>query len=474
MKLVNAINNTLKKHYTMFVAVTAALFFCLAPTSSVAQTLTLTVEQAVERAMTHNPALRISMELHTERTATSWQAATRRLPRLDFRANFVRFDPGFFPVEQQFISNARLSGQLRASHTFLSGGEIQGQSKSASSLARVAKYDHESNILNTAQIVRTAFYDALLTERLVEVAREAVSINTEEVRRSKVQFEIGEAAKINVLRAEVQHANSIPELSRAQHNHRLAKAYLANLIGFDIDPSDLEANSLVLKGTLESVRRLELPSLGRLIGAALDNRAEVKSARHATNAARGDATVSWSSVLPRLDVYGAYNWTNSENTFRIFGSSGLISEDPLDFDLQGWEVGATASLPIFDFLGNYQSVRAGRAKLRQAEFAEEDLRRQIDLDVRTAYSAYLESVESVASQEKNVERARESLRLSRQLQSAGEATQLEVQQSRLDLTQASSLSAEANRNLLLAETALLTAIGLETLEDAARYGVVVK
>ncbi|MCH7879143.1 MAG: TolC family protein, partial [candidate division Zixibacteria bacterium] len=461
-----------KSSSTRLSLVIIALF--LYTTTAPAQTLTLTVEQAVERAMTHNPSLRISKELYTERRAASWQAATRRLPRLDFRGNFVRFDPGFFPEQAQFISNARLSGQLRASHTVISGGEVQGQSKSASSLARVAKFDHESNILNTAQIVRTAFFDALLARRLVEVASEAVSINEEEVRRSKVQFEIGEAAKINVLRAEVQLANSIPELSRAQHNHRLAKAFLANLIGYDIDPSDLEANSLVLEGTLDSDRRLALPPLGRLIGAALDNRAELQSARHATNAARGEAKASWASVLPRLDVYGAYNWTSTENTFRVFGPSGLISEQPLDFNLQGWEIGATASLPIFDFLGNYQSVRAGRAKVRQAEIAEQDLRRQIDLDVRTAYSAYLESVESITSQEKNVERARESLRLARQLQSAGEATQLEVQQSQHDLTLASSLSAEANRDLLLAETALLTSIGLATLEAAARYGVVVK
>ena len=351
----------------LFLVITALLLYTATVT---AQTLTLTVDQAVERAMTHNPSLRISKELYTERRAASWQATTRRLPRLDFNGNFVRFDPGFFPAQAQFISIARLSGQLRASHTVISGGEIQGQSRSAGSLARVARFDHESNILNTAQIVRTAFYDALLTARLVEVAREAVSINEEEVRRSKVQFDIGEAAKINVLRAEVQLANSIPELSRAQHNHRLAKALLANLIGYTLDPSDLEASSLVLKGTLESDRRLELPPLGRLIGAAQDNRAELQSARHATNAARGEASVSWASVLPRVDVYGAYNWTNSENTFRVFGQSGLISEQPLDFDLQGWEVGATASLPIFDFLGNYQSVRAGRAKVRQAQIAE--------------------------------------------------------------------------------------------------------
>lgn len=442
----------------------AALLLSSAPIP--AQTLTLTVDQAVKRALLRNPDLLIAKAVAEELSASAWQATTTRLPRLDLTAGLTRFDPKLFGSESFVVIEERRSAQLRASHSVFSGGQIHGLAKVARSLAQAAKYDHRAARLLTRQLVRQSFYDAQLAERLLEVANEAIEINKEEVRRAKVQYEIGEAARINVLRAEVQLSNSIPEALRAKHNLRLAKTYLANLIAFDLDPNDLDVTSLELSGELKSSTRLTLPALGRLIQGAHDNRPELRTARALVNVARGQAQTSWSAVLPRIDAYGAYNWQLADGE--------LFNGQPFNSDNKGWEVGATVSLPIFDFLGNYQGVRAGRAKIRQAEIAEQDLRRQIDLDVRTAYSAYLESVESVTSQEKNIERAHESLRLSRQLQSVGEATQLEVQQAQLDLTQASSLSAGANRNLLLAETALLTSIGLATLEEAARYGVVVK
>ncbi|HSG99928.1 MAG TPA: TolC family protein [candidate division Zixibacteria bacterium] len=430
-----------------------------------AESLSLTVDEAVERALTHNPSLRISQATLDEMNSLAWQATTTRLPRLDFSAGVQRFDPNLFGSESFVTIDEQRQAELRASHTIISGGSVHGQAKVARSLAQAAKHDHRAQRLLTIQTVRQAFFDALLAHQLLAVAEEAVSTNQEEVRRTNVQFEIGEAARINVLRAEVQLANSIPVALRARQNVRITKNYLANLLALELDPGDLELESLRLNGSLETSRRLTLPDLARLISAAQENSPALRSSHAQINVARGQAQSTWSAVLPRVDAYGAYKWQGADGSSIVGGN--------FTTDNKGWEIGATASMPLFDFFGNFKGVQAGRAKIRRAEIAEEDLRRQVELDVRTAYSAYLESAEAVKSQDKNVERARESLRLARQSQSAGEATQLDVQQAQLDLTQAQSLSAQANRDLLLAETALLASIGLETMVEAARYGIAV-
>ncbi len=434
-----------------------------------AEALTVTIDVAVDRALQRNPTLRISQEALNERHATSWQATTSLLPRLDISGTVARFDPNLFSRESFVTIDEQRSAQLRASYSVLSGGEKYGKTRAARALAKAAMHNYKASRLATIQLVRTAFYDVLLTDQLVDVAQEAVDINKEEVRRAKVQFDIGEAAKINVLRAEVQLANSIPELLQAKHNRRLTKARLANIIAFDLDPSDIEANSLVVEGTLESSRRLKLPPLGRLITAAKANRPELRSAQSQESAARGEAWTTWAGLLPKVDIYGAWDWRGADGNINIdIGQSRFISNN------KGWEIGATASMPLFDFFGNVKGVQAGRAKVRQAEIAEEDLGRQIDLEVRTSYSGYLEAVEALRSQEKNVERARESLRLSRESQSAGEATQLDVQQAQLGLTQARSLFATASRNLLIAESSLLSSIGLSDLSAAQRFGIEVE
>jgi outer membrane protein len=449
----------------------ALLLMSLAPTAhgQIDRGLTLTIDQAVERAMNENPSLRISREALNEKKATSWQATTSLLPRLDISGNVARFDPNLFSRESFVTIDEQRSAQLRASYSVLSGGDKLGKTKAARALAKAAMHNYEASRLATIQLVRTAFYDVLLTDQLVDVAQEAVDINKEEVRRAKVQFDIGEAARINVLRAEVQLANSIPELLSAKHNYRLTKARLANIVAFDLDPSDIEANSLVVEGALESSRRLKLPPLGRLITAALTNRPELRSAHSQESAARGEALTTWTGLLPKVDVYGAWDWRGADGNINIdIGQTRFISNN------KGWEIGAIASMPLFDFFGNVKGVQAGKARVRQAEIAEENLRRQIDLEVRTSFSGYLETVESLRSQEKNVERARESLRLSRESQSAGEATQLDVQQAQLDLTQARSLFATASRNLLIAESSLLSSIGLADLQQAGRFGIAIE
>lgn len=431
-----------------------------------AESLKITVEQAVERAMTENPTLRISKATLDEQAANSWQATTSRLPRLDLTGGVTRFDADLFGSESFVTIEEQRNAQLRATHNLISGGQTHGLARVARSLANAARHDHAAQRLLTEQVVRQAFYDAQLMQRLLEVANEAVEINREELRRATVQYEIGEAAKINLLRAEVQLANSIPEALRAKQNLRLAKNNLANLIAFDLDPTDIDVNELELVGELQSDRRLTLPNLGRLVQAAHDNRPELRRAHAHLNAARGEAQTKWSGLLPRVDIYGAYKWQAADGNSVAFG--------PFTSENEGWEAGATASMPLFDFFGNVKGVQAGRAKIRQAEIAEEDLKRQVDMSVRAAYSGYLETVELVASQDKNSERARESLRLARQSQEAGEATQLDVQQAQLDLTQAQSLSAQATRDLLMAETTLLISIGLATLEDAERYGIAIQ
>ncbi|MCH9030798.1 MAG: TolC family protein [candidate division Zixibacteria bacterium] len=436
--------------------------------------LTLTVEQAVERGLHNNPSLRQIYYTWQERKATSWQTKTTALPRLDLQGAYSKTDPNFFPDQAPFITGEQYSATAIATHTLISGGLILGRIKTQSSLQRAARHDYRAAELNTAHLVRAAFYDVLLAEELVKVAEGAVEMNTEEARRAKIQFEIGDAARVNVLRAEVELANSIPEALRAKHNLRLSKANLANLIGYDLDPADIEGESLILEGTLESDNFIEFPGLERLILAALENRHELRSALSAFDATKGEVRSAWSGFLPRVDLTGSYTWSTSENTFRAFDSTGNIAtEIPITIDLKGWRIGATASMPLFDFLGNYHGMRAARARSRRAEIMAEDTRRLIEYEMRQAYSAYLESVENIRSQEKNVESALESFRLARESQQVGQSTQLDVQQARLGLTTAQVNFARANRNLLVSTSAALTAAGLSGSEEGARYGIVV-
>ena len=155
----------------------AVVFFAINNSTVSSQQLTLTVEEAVERGLSNNPNLRQTYYTWQERKATSWQTKTTALPRLDLLGNYTKIDPNFFPDQAPFITGEQYSATAIASHTLISGGLIHGRIKTQSSLERAAKHDYRAAELNTAHLVRAAFYDVLLAEDVFHVGHDFAANN---------------------------------------------------------------------------------------------------------------------------------------------------------------------------------------------------------------------------------------------------------------------------------------------------------
>ncbi|OPZ71293.1 MAG: outer membrane channel protein [Verrucomicrobia bacterium ADurb.Bin474] len=83
----------------------------------------------------------------------------------------------------------------------------------------------------------------------------------------------------------------------------------------------------------------------------------------------------------------------------------------------------------------------------------------VELEVRRAVSSLQEALELTESARKVVDQAEEALRLADARYNAGSATQLDVLQTRVALTQARTNQHEANYSYLIAESALRKAVG---------------
>jgi outer membrane protein len=92
----------------------------------------------------------------------------------------------------------------------------------------------------------------------------------------------------------------------------------------------------------------------------------------------------------------------------------------------------------------------------------DDAGRRIELEVRTAYSNFIEADEVLKSQEKVVEQAEEALRLARARSEAGTGTQLDVLSAQTALTEARSTQIQALRDYSVARARLERAIGINT------------
>jgi outer membrane protein TolC len=126
----------------------------------------------------------------------------------------------------------------------------------------------------------------------------------------------------------------------------------------------------------------------------------------------------------------------------------------------GYVFGGTGTWAIWDWGATYGAVKQATAILTQAQITYDDAVRQVELDVQQADSTVKQSAELVKATEQSVGQAEEALRLASARLSAGAGTQLEVLDSRVQVTQAQSnrLQALYNYNTAQAGFDRVTAI----------------
>jgi outer membrane protein len=122
--------------------------------------------------------------------------------------------------------------------------------------------------------------------------------------------------------------------------------------------------------------------------------------------------------------------------------------------------GAQLSWNLFDGFRTQGRVKEATANYERAGVDLDDKTRGIELDVRTAFSNFIEAREVLESQKKVVEEAEEALRLARARSEAGTGTQLDVLSAQTALTEARTTQIEALHDYEPARARLQRATGM--------------
>jgi outer membrane protein TolC len=186
----------------------------------------------------------------------------------------------------------------------------------------------------------------------------------------------------------------------------------------------------------------------------LERRTELGSLRKAQALRYEDIVNAKAGYLPSVQAYGGYEARNS-----------MFTSD-LTYDVYGWTAGVQISWDIFDGFLTKGKVMEAKALYEKAGVELDDTTRRIELDVRTAYSKFIEATDLLASQKKVVEQAEEALRLATARNDAGTGTQLDVLSARTALTDAQTTQIEALHDYAAARARLERAVGLNVPSQA--------
>ena len=380
------------------------------------------------------------------------------LPHLQATGQYKDTDPSAiesFPVPGFSQPHQNWNAGVQIVQSIYEGGKMVAALRAASVTKQQALAQYQTVIADTLLGARTAYYDVLLAAQQITVHEASVNLLQKELEDQQRRYDAGTVPHFNVLRAEVAVANERPALIRARNNYRIAKNNLSNLLGYNLPREIWEDIPLNLTDTLDAAPyQVDLPAA---IQQALARRTELVAARKTAELQRLNVVNAKAGYKPTIQVFAGYNWYNAQFTPPV----------ELDHDIHGWNAGGQLSWDIFDGMLTRGKVVQAKALYEKSRTDVDDKGRQIELEVRTAYSDFIEAREVLESQQKVQEQADEALREARARADAGTSTQLDVLDAETSLTQARTTQIQALHDYAVARARLERAIGEDMIQKPA-------
>lgn len=419
-------------------------------------TLGLTLEQAVQRALQQSFAMRLARADVMEAHGQVREALSAALPQVTGSVTYTRQFASIFQglggedtssfgdlfKNTPFGAPNSWNVQIQATQLLWSGGKVGAGLGAARSVRTIARLQQSETAADVTFQVTQAYWNAALERRLWAIAVENLDLARKQLHQVQLFHEAGTRAEYDLLRARVDAANQEPAVVAATNDYDLAVLDLKRLLNIPagqplVLTSDLEAPGEtipVLAG--DSLGEPERPAL-----AAAD--VAVTQQRQLLQVARADR---W----PMLSLSTTYN----EQAFpqSVFPST-------VDQFRRGWNGELKLTFPIFLGFRTNARVEQSRAALLRAQARRDQMRTQIELDVAQARAEVARARALLAARRETVRQAQRAHYLAGVRYTNGIATQLEVSDARLAAQQAQVNQVQATRDYLVALARLEQALG---------------
>jgi outer membrane protein len=363
---------------------------------------------------------------------------------------------------------------LSFTQNLYSGGRIGLQRQ----IATIGRTSAEQALVGARAQVRfdvtQAYYDALLSERLVTIAQATLDQAGATLQQTQAGFDAGAQPEFEVLRARVSRDNQTPLLIRQRSNRDVALLRLKQLLELPADydlriaddlgdaqlpPAPVFAERVVpveaqLRPAQPSGQTLRSP----LLSGTLPDRNAVAEAATVVNLREAALKAVEAERKPSLGLNSTYS--------RIAYPSGAFPT----FDRSNWSVGVSMSVPILTGGRQRGDEMVARADVEQARLQEKQVQELAALDTRSAWAELVAARAAWEATAGTVQQANRAYEIADVRYRNGVSTQLELSDSRLLLQQAEANRALAARDLQVARArvALLPELPLNAAGAAAR------
>jgi outer membrane protein TolC len=417
----------------------------LLPTVAGARTVTL--EQAISIAMEKNRDIDKAREYAHLVQGKYVEERAAALPQLSLNGSALVSKDGSqeiagFPAQRQFIRTV----DLTLSQPLYTWGKLSAGIRAAEVGLKTA--DEQLRLFRQAAYrdVVAAYYDIQLARELFRLAQENRSQKLRHLDEATRKFSAGVATDYDVLAAEVAAENTLPEVIRSENGVRIARERLRFLLAMGDDEVDVAGSP-------------ETPSDERPLPASYDEavqiagkrRPELNDLRLRIGIYDELVTIASADNKPRLDLKAGagWHWASLNDPSPALDASGAA-----------WNAGLFVTFPFFDGQKTSGRVAQARSDLRTKQIEETKLLDSIKLEVRQAEFSYREAVEILKALSGTVKQAERLVQMAEKGYEFGVKIRLEVDDAQLNLLQARSNLAKAQRDFRVAQVTYQWAMGI--------------
>lgn len=403
-----------------------AFGFAKAQTEQTAQnTLTLTLDKALEIALDENPTIKVAAEEIALKKVASKEAWQSLLPEASLNGSLdhtikaaeMKLNGMSFKMGQDGTNTANAGLSINLPLFAPAVYRAMSMTKTDIELAVEKSRASELDLINQ---VTKAYYQLMLAQDSYEVLQGSYKLAEDNFNVVNAKYQQGAVSEFDKISAEVQMRSIKPNVISAANAVTLAKLQLKVLMGITADVDIKTDDNLTNYESMLFANQLKEEDM------SLDNNTTMKQFELNMKLLEKNVKSLRTNFIPTLSMSFSYQYQSLYNPNINFFDYTWSNSSSLMFNL---------SIPLYR-ASNFTKVKSARIQMRQLDWNRIDTERKLNMQVVSYRNNMTASSEQVVSNKENVMQAEKAVQIAGKRYEVGKGTVLELNSSQVSLTQA--------------------------------------
>ena len=403
-----------------------AFGFAKAQTEQTAQnTLTLTLDKALEIALDENPTIKVAAEEIALKKVASKEAWQSLLPEASLNGSLdhtikaaeMKLNDMSFKMGQDGTNTANAGLSINLPLFAPAVYRAMSMTKTDIELAVEKSRASELDLINQ---VTKAYYQLMLAQDSYEVLQGSYKLAEDNFNVVNAKYQQGAVSEFDKISAEVQMRSIKPNVISAANAVTLAKLQLKVLMGITADVDIKTDDNLTNYESMLFANQLKEEDM------SLDNNTTMQQFELNMKLLEKNVKSLRTNFIPTLSMSFSYQYQSLYNPNINFFDYTWSNSSSLMFNL---------SIPLYR-ASNFTKVKSARIQMRQLDWNRIDTERKLNMQVVSYRNNMTASSEQVVSNKENVMQAEKAVQIAGKRYEVGKGTVLELNSSQVSLTQA--------------------------------------